>query len=477
MRILESGLDKPKRLIFASEGYEETEREAFLDDVRRLVREVITDPSAPFFFAKKYLGVDAVWVASRQSGIPFGRYDSPKNTAFGLYRDSRAPLRVVEPSSWSYKAARAKAGGEDDEAVVVLLANDDFYGGLGDEVVIATRSLTSGALALRHELGHVLGDLGEEYDGGEDFSGDNFAVRPIPCGVSSRSPRIVHLDGVDRRMWDCAHWLGNDFKSLPSSSQLAVAEWPFSPPPFSWKFDTNLTTATIDLSVAGGLDIVVFLDGRLVLAFAPASRDRSFATVTVENLERRTRHVVQINATKHLPSHFWPPPILCHLQIRLDEQRDTPPFATFDSHGKIVGYRPTYRGCLMRDVTLSCFCRVCRRAILDRLLDFALRNNYQSLEGTWRRDGVLSQKPPTPSRLIPSPTGCWQLTVDTPDLSKSIRLEHPSCVSRHKGNYTLEILSVVLFVCLCVRPWAQKRRKTSRLRVDASPMRTRRRRV
>lgn len=45
---------------------------------------------------------------------------------------------------------------------IVLLANDHQYGGLGDDVAIVTASRASGALALRHELGHTLGDFGEE---------------------------------------------------------------------------------------------------------------------------------------------------------------------------------------------------------------------------------------------------------------------------------------------------------------------------
>jgi hypothetical protein len=36
-----------------------------------------------------------------------------------------------------------------------------YYGGLGDEVAIFTSSPTSGGLALRHELGHILADVGE----------------------------------------------------------------------------------------------------------------------------------------------------------------------------------------------------------------------------------------------------------------------------------------------------------------------------
>ena len=37
-----------------------------------------------------------------------------------------------------------------------------------------TNSRTSGAISARHELAHALADFGEEYDGGGDYSGDNF---------------------------------------------------------------------------------------------------------------------------------------------------------------------------------------------------------------------------------------------------------------------------------------------------------------
>ncbi|KAH8046444.1 IgA peptidase M64 [Aureococcus anophagefferens] len=101
--------DVGSSLIFLAEGYAAHERDAFLGDVRRLYDEVLGSPDAPL------------------------RHRPPSATA-------GAPRRR-------------------------LLANDPYYGGLGDDVIIATASKTSGALALRHELGHVLGDVGEEYDG------------------------------------------------------------------------------------------------------------------------------------------------------------------------------------------------------------------------------------------------------------------------------------------------------------------------
>jgi hypothetical protein len=42
-----------------------------------------------------------------------------------------------------------------------LIGNDDYYGGLGGEFTISTRSLTSGTIVLRHELGHNLIYVGE----------------------------------------------------------------------------------------------------------------------------------------------------------------------------------------------------------------------------------------------------------------------------------------------------------------------------
>src|SRR5947207_9952331 len=48
-------------------------------------------------------------------------------------------------------------------------------GGLGGEFVISTSSITSGNMVIRHELGHNLIPVGEEYDGGWVYRGVNSA--------------------------------------------------------------------------------------------------------------------------------------------------------------------------------------------------------------------------------------------------------------------------------------------------------------
>jgi hypothetical protein len=43
-----------------------------------------------------------------------------------------------------------------------IVGNDDFYGGLGGEFVIGTKSHTTGTIVLRHEMGHNFVNVGEE---------------------------------------------------------------------------------------------------------------------------------------------------------------------------------------------------------------------------------------------------------------------------------------------------------------------------
>lgn len=54
---------------------------------------------------------------------------------------------------------------------MALVGNTQLYGGLGGEFTITTASTLNGALVLRHEIGHSLIDVGEEYEGGFAYFG------------------------------------------------------------------------------------------------------------------------------------------------------------------------------------------------------------------------------------------------------------------------------------------------------------------
>lgn len=160
----------------------------------------------------------------------------------------------------------------------VIMANDELYGGLGDDIAIVTSSRTrctrelcarthslvkhslhshSGLLAFVHELAHVLGDMGEEYDAGSDYSGGNFATHATlchqsqarqDCARSSRAwrclltpapqrPQVARsADGALRQTWPCVpwgHWLptptvrGGERSMIPPRAALMLADWPW----------------------------------------------------------------------------------------------------------------------------------------------------------------------------------------------------------------------------------------------------------
>lgn len=463
---------RAKRLVFLAEAYDASEREEFLADVRRLTAQVLGTALA---FASPFIRVDAVFVASQRSGVPLTR-PRDRQTAFGLYRDAAAPLRLLEPQPWTYSAAKRAAA--DADATLVLLANDDFYGGLGDDVVIATRSHTSGALALRHELGHVLGDLGEEYDGGDDYSGDNFATSCRPC--RGDLPRHYAIPGAMRTEWPCAHWAQN-FTAV--EAELAAAEWPFAEPPVVREFATRWPVATVDISVAGGLKFDVLVDGkRIMRSRQPAGLDREFFTASFD-LPPGMHGLVVNSSSDFVPSHEFA--VVCHLQIRTQaEQSMSDCHRTFDRQKRLVGYRPTHRDCLMRDVTLNTFCPVCRRAILRRLLDVALpkpaflpgglapgladlaRQGHITLD--WFHAGRRAEPP---AALVPADSGCWRLLVSTGGVVARIQdlrdpTEPPGCSSDSNVFLPSALVLGSLCTATCLVACRRRRRRAARRRAE-----------
>lgn len=99
-------------LIFVAEGYGAAEKQKFLGDVARLYAAVLGDADAPLHHLSPLLGADAVFAPSERTGVPLAEA-RPRGverraalTAFGLYRDAAAPMRLLEPSAWTYAAAR-----------------------------------------------------------------------------------------------------------------------------------------------------------------------------------------------------------------------------------------------------------------------------------------------------------------------------------------------------------------------------------
>ncbi|KAI6301582.1 hypothetical protein MCOR07_010364 [Pyricularia oryzae] len=155
-------------LIFFGDGYTEAEKDKFFDDAMALATE-LTD-GRTFADVLPVMNWWAGFTASNESGIGVGGV--PKDTVYGLYRDG-TELRGVYYDKPD--VARAACSSTTACDYPLLLGNDDLYGGLGGEFTVTTASRVNGAVILRHELGHSIIGVGEEYDGGEVYRGVNSA--------------------------------------------------------------------------------------------------------------------------------------------------------------------------------------------------------------------------------------------------------------------------------------------------------------
>ena len=387
-------------LVFLSEGY--TTRASFDADVARLSAEVFTSPDAAFYAVSPLLQIHAVYVPSRESGVGFERAG---DTAFRLYREDRT-LRSILPSRDSYaKAKRLATAAVPGYNFAVILVNTPFYGGLGDEIAIVSASPTSGAVALRHELGHVFADMGEEYDAGLDYSGRNFAKTARPCAPGEQA-RLVG----GRHVWQCIPWVpwlsdsllsppgqlsssaarGGLFAGKPSAlapipterAALHAAEWPWTDlgsskkmKPYRLTFHTKEDWPRWKLvwSVSGAPrndSVTISLDGKPLVFHSKGDRDRHFYSHAAATPLARGAHVLHFAAgpgavaglgsrlrggggessagAKSARPRDNPPLMICHVMVwGLGSPSDyhggahIGAYPDFDENLKLIGYRAT----------------------------------------------------------------------------------------------------------------------------------------
>ncbi|KAI1349978.1 IgA peptidase M64-domain-containing protein [Xylaria sp. FL0043] len=162
-------------LIFFGDGYTEDERDKFFADAMALATNV-TDGQT-FADVVPLMNFWAGFSPSAESGVGVGGV--PLDTVYGLYRDG-TELRGVYYDKPD--VAHAACDSTDACDYPILLGNDPLYGGLGGEFTVVTASPINGPAVLRHELGHSIIDVGEEYEGGYAYFGVNSAksTRSVP---------------------------------------------------------------------------------------------------------------------------------------------------------------------------------------------------------------------------------------------------------------------------------------------------------
>mgnify|MGYP001616983600 FL=1 len=233
----------------------------------------------------------------------------------------------------------------------ILIANDEFYGGLGGRYAITTRSLTSGTMVLRHELGHNFGQVGEEYDGGQVYSGANHSASA--------------LGGLP---WK--HWLtqpqaatqvqATDFVSgayLWQNLSAGAAKVRFD-------FPSSATTGRFAgiISAVGWEtpdDVTAFLDGQRVAMVGEFGPDRTFFELDPALTLAPGSHNLEFAEKIHDGDNVLAFAMLYSFDPGYDDSPDrVAAYPTFRDPGSSSGYRPTHDSCLMREMRSPRFCSV-----------------------------------------------------------------------------------------------------------------------
>ena len=293
-------------LVLFSEAY--TNQEDFINDATRLSTIFTTGAYSNF---APIISVHLIFIPSATNHV--GKSSHSIDTAFKLYREIDQPLRSILPTegfTYSYaKTMCQKLTAPDVNKCdyLVIMAHDQYYGGLGDEIAIVSSSPTTGEIGLRHELGHNFADIGEEYDGGMDYSGGNFATSNRVCRFKE-GPRTVDFgDGVVRDIWPCISWskwltqplaIGVDVVRK-EPMHLLVAKWP-------WYSFSSLVTGTETLK--NSMKIEFYNDcmdctGRIVFSTAGMSRKTSLLILTLDQIPLEINYTKDATTIHSLPNH------------------------------------------------------------------------------------------------------------------------------------------------------------------------------
>ncbi|GJE91910.1 IgA peptidase M64-domain-containing protein [Phanerochaete sordida] len=351
-------------LVFFADGYTADEHAKFLQDAQRLADDISYNQT--FNTVKPLLNFWAAFTPSKESGIGVG--GKPKDTAFGLYRDGTELRGVYYSKPDVVQAACLSMGDACDYAI--LMGNDPLYGGLGGEFTVITPSLANGPPVLRHELGHSIIDVGEEYDGDFGYFGVNAAQNlstPVP--------------------W--AHWLTPS--ATDSAAQAVRSERAVMPlQTYAWTmlntstpWSTNFTSSglyarhLVRFSLSGlpqAKDLSVRLDGE-DLGWVPKPGigvDRWHYDIYRDEGLAGGAHEVKFTLKEGKREGVAQ---LCSVEIVEfgdETQFNSTPghysmYPTFNYYNE-TSYRPTNEDCLMRLTPTPNFCKVCIEGLWMSLL-------------------------------------------------------------------------------------------------------------
>jgi hypothetical protein len=263
-----------------------------------------------------------------------------------------------------------------------LIGNDDFYGGLGGEFVISTKSDRTGTVVLRHEMGHNFVDVGEEYDNGYVYSGVNAAHNLATLGWRS--------------------WLTNGGNPVEERAQYRLLEYPWAnlaqgSRTFNFNSDGNYARwyLLVSVSAAGEADSLEFtLDGQVLPWTSRGFDDREFYDWYGTSGFSAGAHTFTVRS-KTPSTHPDIPRMIC--SITLHEYGPEAEYHTDNSHvsayptwdvSRRKSFRPTNAGCLMRNMTHNEFCTICKEGMWYQFLERISLIDSVDVSSTTNPDGT-----------------------------------------------------------------------------------------
>ncbi|KAJ3515781.1 hypothetical protein NLJ89_g1540 [Agrocybe chaxingu] len=247
--------------------------------------------------------------------------------------------------------------------------NDPLYGGLGGEFTVVTASIINGPLVLRHELGHSILDVGEEYDGGQAYFGRNSARNPadIPWTQWLSDPSRMNPDGTPRIERSVMPMQAYPWTLLNTTKAWAVQ---FDS---SGLYDRYLLQFSLS-GIPNKEDLKVEFDGT-DLEWVPREdlgEDRWFYDILGDRNLEAGRHELKFTL---LNGGLEGKAQLCStevLEYGNEEEFVLEPgfYSLYPTYSNLnrTTYRPTNDDCLMRSVITPNFCKVCVETLWIKLL-------------------------------------------------------------------------------------------------------------
>jgi hypothetical protein len=176
--------EKKVDLLFLAEGYDQSEREKFFTDVKRLSNSLFE--VTPFLENKKQFNVKALFTPSEESGVDVPGESIYKNTVFNstFYTFDLSRYLTTSDMKSIYDAAASVAWD-----FMVVLVNTPRYGGGGvyNQITVCSSDNAQSVKVLVHEFGHSFAGLADEYYSSavayEDFY--NLAVEPWEPNITT----------------------------------------------------------------------------------------------------------------------------------------------------------------------------------------------------------------------------------------------------------------------------------------------------